>query len=100
MSVGLVWPAVFAIAQAPTDNYVANLRALGYDKVEISRTFLGRYRIIAHRDGAVREIVMARNGIILFDYLDVTTTLPTPVSPLGNDALPQKNQDSPKGDQD
>ena len=87
VSAGVVLPGFSASAQSPTDNYVASLRALGYERVEIDRTFLGRYRITAERDGAVREIVMARNGMVLFDYLDVTSNPPTPATPIDNDPV-------------
>lgn len=70
-------------AQAPTDNYIKQLIELGYDEVEVSKTFLGRYRILATRDGQTRELIVARNGQILFDYLDVESRTPS-FAPLSN----------------
>lgn len=64
-------------AQAPTDNYVSQLVQLGYDDIKISKTFLGRFRILASRDGVTREIVIARNGQLLFDYLDASNKTPS-----------------------
>ncbi len=97
-------------AQAPTDNYIAQLQSLGYTNITISRTFLGRFRILANRDGKTRELVVARNGQLLFDYLDATAkgpsavngNLPQPPSQTGEEAAPSPNssneviEDNPK----
>lgn len=51
------------------DNIVSQLRAQGYSRIEVSRTFLGRTRIVATSDEIWREIVINPNtGLILRDY--------------------------------
>lgn len=51
-----------------SDDVVAQLMAQGYRNISQSRTWLGRVRILAYRDGGVREIVMnPRTGEILRD---------------------------------
>ena len=55
-------------AAAPLDRIVADLRALGYDRIEVQRTLLGRTRILAESEGAQREIIVnPRTGEILRD---------------------------------
>ncbi len=71
-----------ALGQSAISNYVAQLEHQGYSEIVIARTLLGRTKISASRDGVTREIVVARNGQILFDYRDASnrevSTSPTP----------------------
>ncbi|MCE8515950.1 hypothetical protein KBY31_04435 [Ruegeria pomeroyi] len=56
-------------AQTTTDTITRQLRAQGYTSVEVSRTLLGRARIVARRPGEQREIIVnPRTGEILRDY--------------------------------
>lgn len=58
-----------SFAQTPQDHIVAQLIRQGYTSVEVSRTWLGRTRIIAINDVARREIVLnPRTGEILRDF--------------------------------
>ena len=63
-----------ALAQAdsglsPADEIVSTLRSRGYDIVERERTWLGRERILAEKDGMSRELVfIPGTGEILRDY--------------------------------
>lgn len=89
----LFWLAIPAGAQTPTDNYVLQLRELGYEDITISRTFLGRYKIEASRDGVTREMVVARNGQLLFDYFDADDKSPSVVNGIAPVAVPSDNSD-------
>lgn len=58
-----------AEAQSATDAITRQLRAQGYRSIEVSRTLLGRARIVARRPGEQREIIVnPRTGEILRDY--------------------------------
>lgn len=58
-----------AWAQSGTDAITRQLKAQGYTSVEVSRTLLGRARIVAKRPGEQREIIVnPRTGEILRDY--------------------------------
>ena len=51
------------------DSIVSQLRQQGFTQIEINRTWLGRYRIIAKRRALRREIVInPATGTILRDY--------------------------------
>jgi hypothetical protein len=55
--------------QTPVDEILITLRDKGYLIVENKRTWLGRQRIIAEKDGARREVVFnPGTGEILRDY--------------------------------
>ncbi|WP_050528930.1 hypothetical protein [Pseudaestuariivita atlantica] len=61
-----------AQAETPKDLIIKRLVADGFTRMEVSRTFLGRIRIVATRPGAEREIVFnPTNGLILRDYLEL-----------------------------
>jgi hypothetical protein len=51
---GLALPAVAAFS----DDVVAQLVSQGYRDISVSKTWLGRIRIVATRDGGTREIVL------------------------------------------
>ncbi len=68
---GLIGTGVFA--QALTDTLVAELRAQGFTKITLTRTWLGRILIIGMDEAGQREIVVNPNtGEILRDYFRPT----------------------------
>ena len=63
-------PAAVAQTQVPAvaRSVIADLQAQGYGEIEITRTFLGRLRIVAEGPLGEREIVLnPRTGVILRD---------------------------------
>jgi len=57
-----------AMAQGPGDQVAAQLKRMGYAEVTVSRTLLGRMRIVGTSSRYRREIVLdPRNGEILRD---------------------------------
>lgn len=57
-----------ARADSPVDDILARLRRQGFGSIRVERTLLGRTRILAARDGSLREIVLnPRTGEILRD---------------------------------
>jgi len=53
-----------------TRSILRQLERQGFEVVEIRHTLLGRVRIVARREGIMRELVFdPRNGAILRDYL-------------------------------
>ncbi len=68
-AVALVATGTFAQAETRVEAVARHLTEQGYTEIEISRTFLGRARIEAHKGDMEREIVMNPNtGEILRDY--------------------------------
>ncbi|WP_294622588.1 hypothetical protein [uncultured Roseovarius sp.] len=58
-----------AQAQTAQDRIVQQLRDQGFDEIEVTRTWLGRVRIVAEEDDTLREIILNPNtGHILRDY--------------------------------
>lgn len=58
-----------ATAATLIDKVVAQLRQQGYNEIEVSRTWLGRSRIVATSPANRREIIVnPRTGEILRDY--------------------------------
>lgn len=58
-----------AQAQTAQDRIVQQLRDQGFDEIEITRTWLGRVRIVAEEDDTLREIILnPTTGAILRDY--------------------------------
>ena len=58
-----------AQAQTAPDRIVQQLRDQGFDEIEVTRTWLGRVRIVAEEDDTLREIILNPNtGHILRDY--------------------------------
>ena len=58
-----------ALSDDRTDSIVRQLRDQGYNSIKVSRTFLGRTRIVATVGDAQREIIVnPRTGEILRDY--------------------------------
>ena len=56
-------------AQTAQDRIVAQLRDQGFDEITITRTLLGRVRIVAEEDDTLREIILnPSTGAILRDY--------------------------------
>ena len=71
----LLFVALFAAeaqparAQTGEDRIIAQLRDQGFDEIVVSRTLLGRVRIVAIEDDTIREIVLnPATGAILRDY--------------------------------
>lgn len=61
--------ALPAYAGPIEDNVVEQLKGQGFDEIDVSRTFLGRTRIVATGRDFRREIVLNRsNGVILRDF--------------------------------
>jgi integrase len=61
-----------AQAQSFGDRIVAELRRLGYSQIDVTRTLLGRGRIVARKGPEVREIIFnPRTGEILRDYWQI-----------------------------
>lgn len=72
LAVVLALAAASAAAQdaTPRERIIGALAREGYERFTVSRTLLGRERIVARREGAVREIVFNPvTGLILRDYL-------------------------------
>ncbi|ANP37529.1 hypothetical protein JL2886_02640 [Phaeobacter gallaeciensis] len=66
----LVQPGV-ALADPFTDRITDQLRSQGYGEIVVTRTFLGRYRIVATTDRIEREIIVnPGTGEILRDYIE------------------------------
>ncbi|TFL18738.1 hypothetical protein [Jannaschia formosa] len=54
-----------------TQDIVRRLQAEGFERIEISRTFLGRTRIVASGPPGQREVVVnPRSGEVLRDYFE------------------------------
>lgn len=66
----LTYPGV-ALADSFTDRITDQLRQQGYGEIVVTRTFLGRYRIVATTDRIEREIIVnPGTGEILRDYIE------------------------------
>lgn len=66
MTAGL--PALADSAADPAQHVVVELTQQGYSNIKVYWTWLGRLRILAHRNGGTREIVLnPRTGEILRD---------------------------------
>lgn len=69
LSLCLICTPMFAMGQGVQDRILANLQAEGYHRVQISRTFLGRVRVVAQGGDYRREIVYnPTTGEILRDF--------------------------------
>ena len=65
---GLLGPA--AHASETQDRIIAELQEQGFSRIEVSRTLLGRTRIVAEGEGYEREIILnPASGVILRDFL-------------------------------
>lgn len=86
-AVGLALAAGATAARATvTDplvmSLIDDLKRQGYQDFDVSHTWLGRVRIVAHMNGAVRELIIdPRTGEILRDYQDVQGQGGRPRSP-------------------
>lgn len=73
VALGLSAAAPMAAAQGLADRIVAQLKGQGYTEIRLSRTLLGRTRIVATAPGARREIIVnPRTGEILRDFWQET----------------------------
>ena len=67
--------SVAASAQDRSQAMIQSLQSQGFSGIEVSRTWLGRTRIVATGSAGRREIVLNPNtGEVLRDYLDETET--------------------------
>jgi len=74
-----------AVAQSVKDKIVAELKAQGFTRLSISRTWLGRTRILATDGKVKRELVFNGNsGEILRDYSEKVEKSDSPVPELLN----------------
>lgn len=71
-------PVDLQLVQSRTlEDVIFQLQSAGYEIEDITRTFLGRLRVVARRDGTRREIIMSRStGEILSDTVSVIRTTP------------------------
>ena len=66
----LLLMAQAAWAADSLDAVVADLRRHGYSQIDVSRTWLGRTRILATGPAGTREMILSRNsGEVLRDHL-------------------------------
>lgn len=71
--------ALPATAQSVQEQIVSQLAGQGFTKIELSRTFLGRVRVLASSDKLVRELVFnPATGEILRDYWEEIDSDETP----------------------
>ncbi len=95
-----------AIADGMVDTLVVQLRRQGYGSIDISRTWLGRTRILAISNTYRREIILnPRTGEILRDYwVDISADGSNPtglLSPEGEgEAAGQSGEDDDAGGDD
>ncbi|SLN50195.1 hypothetical protein ROJ8625_02478 [Roseivivax jejudonensis] len=67
----VVAPACAAEAQGLAESVAEQLRAQGFGNIRVSRTWLGRIRIVADGPAGQREIVIdPSTGSVLRDYTD------------------------------
>ncbi|MHA6324916.1 hypothetical protein [Roseivivax sp. CAU 1753] len=60
-----------ATAQTARDQVISQLQQQGYSDFRVTRTWLGRVRIVARGPAGRREVILnPANGVILRDYLD------------------------------
>ncbi|WP_143093120.1 hypothetical protein [Celeribacter neptunius] len=76
LAVFWLFAGTIAASADTTEEMIARLQAQGYSEITTSRTWLGRVRIVAQRQRAMREIILdPRNGAILRDYIAETTEI-------------------------
>ena len=69
LCIALVAVPFAALAQSVQDQIIGQLTEQGFGEFEISRTFLGRVRVVTQNDQLERELVFNPNtGEILRDY--------------------------------
>ena len=96
-AVAAVLGATPALARDDTGAVVDQLHRLGYQKVTVSRTILGRVRITAERDRVQREIVLdPRSGEILRD-LSTRSGRPAPLIRDNDDGKPARGSSGSGG---
>lgn len=65
-------PTAFAQSVSVVDQVIAQLKAQGYTRITLGRTFLGRTRIVAVNETMRREIIInPATGEILRDYWEL-----------------------------
>ena len=68
--VAAVWLAGAASAQTTIESVLEGLKSEGYTRVQIKKTFLGRTKIKAKRDGEERELVISASGNVVKDKIE------------------------------
>ena len=92
--------ALPALSQTFVEQVVTQLRAQGFQSIEVERTLLGRTRIAAHRTDGSREIVLNPNtGEILRDLWTSTSGRTSGRINIGSAAGKDSNS-GPGGDDD
>jgi hypothetical protein len=92
----------FAIDDPATRSVVRQLERQGFEITSVSRTLLGRVRVVARRGDIIREIVFdPRNGAILRDYTTTRSGEPRiGPSPEGGGAGDDDDDDNDDDDDD
>jgi hypothetical protein len=74
LAAGLVVALAGSLSAGPLENSVADqLRQQGYEQITVSRTLLGRARVVGQSKNEIREIVInPRTGEILRDFRQPT----------------------------
>lgn len=92
--------ALPALSQTFVEQVITQLRAQGFQSIEVERTLLGRTRIAAHRTDGSREIVLNPNtGEILRDLWTSTSGRTSGRINIGSAAGEDSNS-GPGGDDD
>ncbi len=108
----VIWAVLFsatgAMADPLSDSIVAQLREQGFDRITMTRTWLGRILIIGFDETGQREVVLNPNtGEVLRDYFraDVEIAVgrdggsaPVIRLPAGNGGRPNRDQTPDKPD--
>ena len=91
-----------AAAQSVQEQIVGQLRAQGFTEISLNRTWLGRVRVVALRDGLRRELVFnPQTGEILRDYwADLDDTKPRLFNPGGGSSSGGGINDDDEDDDD
>ncbi|MEM7717978.1 MAG: hypothetical protein AAF222_02150 [Pseudomonadota bacterium] len=67
-----VAPITVHANEAVKERVVRELREDGYNDIRVGRTFLGRMRFVANKEGSRREVVVnPATGVVLRDYVAV-----------------------------
>lgn len=66
-----ILPASAAVGQSVEQGFAAQMRAEGYVNVQVTRTWLGRIRVLGWLDGRMREVIIhPTSGEVLRDYIE------------------------------
>ena len=88
-------------AQSVEDSVIEQLRAQGFDKITVERTFLGRLRFEAYSDTLERELVINPNtGHVLRDVWEALDDDDRPFSRIGDPHSEDEEDDDHDDDDD